>query len=153
MCRALTIAFIVLKCECLPKLEGVSHFLRLTFDFQWQPGWISAIFHVAQSLMLTNRTGYSAGIAGNPWWWDLFMLLMHSFETVELSFCLGWAEQCYTGVNSDLCSWRHRAALSFSSPPHHQQAVCAASSIAIAIARFCWAPATIPLHSSFVYLS
>lgn len=83
----------------MPSKAGrVFQFLRLTFDFQWQSGWISAIFHVAQSLTLTNRTAYSAGMAGNPWWWDLFMLSMHSFKTVRLSSCLGWVELCYNRV-------------------------------------------------------
>lgn len=87
--------FVALKCECLPRLEGVSQFLSLTFDFLWQPGWISAIFHVAQGLTLTNRIGYSAGMAGNPWWWDLFMLSVHSLKTVGLSSCLECVQQCY----------------------------------------------------------
>lgn len=152
--------FVVLKCECLPRLEGVSRFLRVTFDFQWQPGWISAILHVAQGLTLTNRTRYSAGMAGSPRWWDLFMLSMHSFKTVGLSSCLGWVEQCYN--RGELRPLLPKAqSSSFIQPPRWSVWSTASSLCCFKYCNnvmqnhtvLCWKPAAIPLHLPFVYLS
>lgn len=108
--------FALLRHECLPKLEGVFWVLRLTFDFQWQPGWISAISQVARRLTLTNRTGYSAGVLGNSRWWDLFMPSLHALKTVGLNSCLGWVEQCYNRGVLTPSLRKHKATLSLTPP-------------------------------------
>ena len=160
MCRSLTIAFVVLKCECFPKLEGISQFLRLTCDFQWQPGWISAIFHVAWCLTLTDRTGYSAGMAGNSRWWDLFMLSMCSFKTVELSSCLGCMEQCYNRGELRPLLLKAKSS-SFIQPPPRSSRSTASSLWCFKYCNndiqnhtvICWKPAAISLRLPFVSLS